>query len=282
MSLIVALTSGSRVQILSDSEVSHPDGSRSEVIPGRLKLVVLSPQLCVGYAGAVEPALDAIRTIPKAEDARSHLAGTLQHLLEGHQAAPAATDFIVVSAGPPPVLHKISEGRLSQGFERYWIGSADAVSIFGQGLAAALRTTNLTTEFATVGAAAMAFESLLNDGAVESVGGVPFSVILQNGALNYACAARAFFPTQSIPDSTPTALQFGTAAVGGFSYSVLTPLEPGHPIVGVYFLQGRFGYAYTPIHCDRPSLIENVSHAEFRTSVMRTYGVDVQGPILGS
>ena len=69
MTLIVGVMTGSQVQLLSDTRITHPDVTQIEETPGRLKLITLSPLICVGYAGQANLAIDHLKNTPI--DARS-------------------------------------------------------------------------------------------------------------------------------------------------------------------------------------------------------------------
>ena len=72
MTLIVGVTTGTRIQLLSDTRITHPDVTQIEEIPGRLKLVSLSPTICVGY-GATRGATNGASSPPGCWPLSQHL-----------------------------------------------------------------------------------------------------------------------------------------------------------------------------------------------------------------
>jgi hypothetical protein len=84
-----------------------------------------------------------------------------------------------------------------------------------------------------------------------------------------------------IPSGEETAIEFGTAAQGGFAYSVLTPDIPGVGAVGVHFFQGDLRLLFYPTRFQSPEVYNRVTHDEFRNAVRGRYGFDIQGAQIG-
>jgi hypothetical protein len=95
MTLVVGLSSGTDLMLLSDIRISHPDATQVEELPGRLKIVVLSPTLAVAYAGAADYALDTIRGVHAAGQLDLHAA--IQTLRDASARQPELVDFLVSS-----------------------------------------------------------------------------------------------------------------------------------------------------------------------------------------
>jgi hypothetical protein len=272
MSLVVARFSKLGVRLYSDSQVTDPSQPRNNLIPGRLKLIVLKPNVCIGFAGQLNGAIDAIREVAKLGSSSA----IIEKLVERHRASKEAVDFIVATLQPRS-LHKISAGQHFTGGEQYWIGDYDGIKEFEKRFFE-LPTPAIDDEVAAVaGQMYQAFNSVVSDRAVSTVGGILFSVVTHKGAFLYAPAANVFFPTQEIPSGVPTALRFGGPAEGGYAYSIYYPLEPGVPAAGVYFLQGRCGVLYLPLDVDEPIWFSGISQQGFREAVKEKFGIMIQG-----
>jgi len=124
-----------------------------------------------------------------------------------------------------------------------------------------------------------ALEGVAASSAITSVGELILSIELTKDGFIYA--PRALMSggrPQTIPSGVPTKVQFGGAAEGGFSYSVLSSQVPGIGAIGVHFYQGRLGVLFFPMQLEEPALYRNVSHDEFRAAVRKGFGFDIQGP----
>lgn len=117
MSLVTARLSRLGVRLYSDSQVTDPSQSKNNVIPGRLKLVVVNPNVCIGFAGQPYIAINAIRKVGTLSSSWS----IIEHLIECHQGSKEAADFIVATLQPRS-LHQISAGQHLAGGQEYWIG----------------------------------------------------------------------------------------------------------------------------------------------------------------
>ena len=137
MTLVVAKCVNGRVQIVSDTRLtwpSHgidlpkPDISTRQIQHphfGCLKTVILTPQLCVCWAGALHFADKAFQQIWS--DNVDLRAGPLtRHLCALHDESEGETDFLLLVAGATDEIVRISEGNRSIVRTEAWIGSSDA------------------------------------------------------------------------------------------------------------------------------------------------------------
>ena len=124
MTLVTALKMDTRIVILSDTKIINRDHVRPNLIPGRVKAVVLSRTLSVAYAGLSSQALDAIREIYRR--APNSLSVALEVLLRASKLHLGELDFIICSHADPerPRLIKVQSGQTYEGADFYWIGSA--------------------------------------------------------------------------------------------------------------------------------------------------------------
>jgi hypothetical protein len=68
---------------------------------------------------------------------------------------------------------------------------------------------------------------------------------------------------------------FGSAAEGGYSYSILTPKVSGIGATGLYFNQGRFGALMYPAKSPGPVTYANVDFDEFAMNVTNDFGIEL-------
>src|SRR5262245_2595904 len=109
MSLVVARRTGHVLRMMSDAKVTDPNSLRRGPLTGALKLVILNQRFCVGYAGKVAPAQDALRHLPGQDDPT--LEGIVSHFFKAHRVANGETDFVIGAISPSPSLIRISNDR---------------------------------------------------------------------------------------------------------------------------------------------------------------------------
>lgn len=278
MTLILGLKTASSIWLLADTRISHPDVKQIEEIPGRLKLITLGPDICVGYAGAADLASTVIRNLPRSASFESIVqelrAASKDGRIDFLVACNSRFELLRIQSGDPLAI----DGSI-------WIGDGEAGSTYEDYELKAILPTPIESQLgpdrARVSRATKAFDNLIRAHPVPTVGGILIRAGSRPDGFWFAQAATAYFPPQTIPSGLSTALYFGGAPEGGFSYSIMAPSVPGIPIVGLYILQGRLGFVYAPLQHDKPDAIANVSQDEFRAYVSSKYGVSIDGPGLG-
>jgi len=177
MSFIRAQRFGDNLRIFSDTKITGSEEILRGVQTNVLKVVILRPDLCVGFAGLIGPASLGIEKVDKFIGAAEvDIDRILDYFLERHIAAGEKTDFIVASLTPKSNLHKISEGRIEKDLESCWIGDHDAFSTYQQFFhqTRGFERDDLSPESAqivnTIFRMEKAFARLVESGAHESVG----------------------------------------------------------------------------------------------------------------
>ncbi len=123
--------------MVGDTRITHGVGRatsriepRTRLLEGALKVVVLAPTLCVGYAGSV----------PVAQTALRQLAVPLAHLrLEDvkeslRRPSVDGASFIIGSLAPLPALVTVEDGQVVEGGDRRYIGHTAAYNLFHHAL----------------------------------------------------------------------------------------------------------------------------------------------------
>jgi hypothetical protein len=67
---------------------------------------------------------------------------------------------------------------------------------------------------------------------------------------------------------------------GGYAVSVVGPLEPGTPALGLNFPRARLGMLYLPLEFDGGQFISDVSPNDFPRAVLERFGVSMKDPML--
>lgn len=277
MTLVLGINTGARLQLLADTRISHPDVTQVEEVPGRLKLITLSPFIAVGYAGGSDYALDTIR---RAKAVKPLTAGGIVPVLLEASREPGGeglVDFIFAAIEPEMSLVVIRNGDAIKVGREGWIGDADAASAFHQQQATIAMPDVTDPEMRHISRALQAFHAVIARPATASVGGLEVRVGSSPGGFRYLPGAMMYMPSQAVPSGQWTTLHFGGRAEGGFGYSLLVPEQPGEAVLAVHFFQGQLGFIYAPLLADRPTQVTNVSHEQLRNVVLERYGVNVNG-----
>ena len=253
MTLVIAALTGTRVEMLADSQIDDPNAIRGDRVPGRLKIVVLSPSLAVAYAGRAAAAIDLIRQVSSGGDL-DKVDAVAEQLRAATEQNDHQVDFLVGWSGDQCRLLKIADGGIFEGLERYWIGNSTAASAYARILEQQVaweRLTDVHAEEILRNKLVSTFEQFLSSGAVAEVGGIPYRACGTPAGFVYASFAGVDYPEQTIP--LPGSPRLGAAAdgaLGAYSYSVVVPGVPGVAMVGLYMLQGRVGFLHRPLVTD--------------------------------
>jgi len=283
MSLIRAQQFGDNFRILSDTKITDSEQILRGVETNILKVVILRPDLCIGFAGLIGPASLGIEKMDKLIGAEEvNIDRVLDCLLERHLAAAKKTDFIVASLTPNSNLHKISEGKVERDLQNCWIGDHDAFSTYQElfhqtrGFERPELSPELAQTVNTIFRMQRAFIRLVESGLHESVGQFMIEAGTNPGVGFYyearyigrpgpASLHRQIEPSEEISD--------WSASIGGFSTSILVPDQAGIGAIGIHFFQGKFGALFYPIKQEKPIVITNVNEQEFITQTFERFGV---------
>jgi hypothetical protein len=278
MTLVLGYQTPTGVTIHADTQISHGLGGPNNLVPGRLKALVLRPDFCVAYAGPADLALKYIRQIAPQLTESVSTPDIAAMFLEAHNSAGRAVDFLLAHRRSA-TLQKISHGALSEGTNRFWIGSAEAASAIDrlESNAPAL-PAQIPDMYRRTIVTGQAFSSLVNANAVDSVGGLPLTVRTFGTGFQYSCEAAAFCAPQTFPGPGTWTVKFGTVQQGGYTYSILAPTDVHVPLLAVYFVQGRLGYVYAPLQFDDAIPYEGVSHEGLVLRIRADFDVAVAGP----
>lgn len=260
MTFVAARIFRSEMKIYGDTMVTERDAARQNIVPGVCKVVPLHRNLCIAFAGRIAPALGAIRRQWDSLTDEANLSGVLDDLRS--VSAAREVDFIVASRDKSLTLHKVHDGKIAEGLDRYWIGEATAASKLQELQDEHLEALNaphnrpntakMTADEVAESTFTHGYQQLVHRMHVRGVGGVVTSVI-------------GYLTTKS---GNPGGFFFNNHAgaylhdyTQRFSYSVSSTMWYGMPIFGV-FVGGETlkqtdgpGFIYSPIDSDEPAAI---------------------------
>lgn len=67
---------------------------------------------------------------------------------------------------------------------------------------------------------------------------------------------------------------------GGYSVSVVAPMDAGIPALGLNFPRARLGMVYLPLQFEEAQIIEDVSPNDFAAVIDKKFGVRMDEPML--
>lgn len=264
MTIVAAIKFDERICVMSDTMISDREQVRDNIIPGRLKSIVINEWLTVSYAGLSTQAIDAIRTIKNYQSVTTR--DSVDFLLDISASFPNDLDFIVCSHETEARLIKISNGRLMEGANAYWIGSSQAASELSRVLIRNAKFESLPEymsaeeiEFKN------AFNTYMRENTCEGIGGAVIDCLCSPYGHCYNSHTGAFswdtvILGMEIREDLNRRKNTGTYH---YEYHVLSPSVRGQGIVGFYLDQAQIGFIYDPINHDDAMKIEGASLSNF-------------------
>ncbi len=287
MTLIVARVSPRGVWLTSDMRITDRSAAK---IPGfigaALKLILLSPTLCIGYSGRVASAIPAIKEV---FDEGMTATGAAEFLLEIHRGDPEV-EFVVASFDPNALL-VVKDGRSTEATAA-WLGDPNAFNRYQElyhGDQFATPSADLDPTYADDLSVAVPMNDAMQDLVLASpeftapgewkspVGEASVTVgpRATDGLLGYHRYQSWSAPVA--PDR-PAGAPWVSTEEGTLTLCFLAPLEPGVSAVGIYFPEGRLGVLYAPLTAEGGTdRFPGVSIAEFAELVKNRYGVALEG-----
>ena len=269
MTLVVGAVAEDGPRLWADSRLSHPH-TTPHYLDGALKLLILDPELCIGYSGTYLAAVRAARDV--AHLPRPYSIEAVQDRLLREQNC----DFLISSLRPSS-LRRVAGGTVVAG-DNLWIGDLVAFTRLQELRLAEPDTGHLLTDAATTTAA---MQTLIEEAQPGSVGELVISVVPEHAGFMYAPHIELTAGSQTIPSGKWTTVTFGSTVRGDFGWTLLTPQRSGVAAIGVYFIEGGLGMLLHPLVSDDPILFRSVTQDQFATRVREEFGFGVLGVKLG-
>jgi hypothetical protein len=263
MTLVMARQWGDRIVMLSDTMISDRNAPRSDIIPGQLKVIVLTRKLSVAYAGRANKALHTIREARRAACQGADLPDVLECLCQATSSGDV--DFLVASHHEDPVLCKIWSGERAIGANQYWIGDPSAIPAIQRAM-----ESQPIPEFGEWGEdekeearLRSAFTEVIRESTFLGVGG--FSFHLLGSPLGHCYQDdTGYFSWDTVKISeidTPEYRRFQKTGTAHYQYNTIAPQQRGAGVTGAFLPQVERGFIYSPLQSD---------------SVLRRSGVTLQ------
>ncbi|MBZ0280785.1 MAG: hypothetical protein K8L97_08580 [Anaerolineae bacterium] len=263
-----------------------------------LKILILSPQVCIAFAGNTERALNIIRTL--FEKKQHIIIADLLNLLKKEVSEDVPdnrrVEFIVAHADKTECNLYLVQDRKIKDDLACWIGSYDAFAEYQRlfprmnnkeiGEFQNFPSIHVTTQ---LGLMLFTMRRLIEDdiehekGKLQnSVGGFALAVkttpngfryVTQNlnshGPQSHVVITSAGIGGSSIVDDN----MIDGADTGGYTYSILTPKEPGQCFIGVYIYQNKIGMLYAPLLHKKRTKLKDLNLEDFVNQVLQRFNV---------
>jgi hypothetical protein len=295
MTLVVARQSGENVCIVSDTCITFGDGRKRTPELRALKTPILRSDLCVGFAGNLAVADEAVSALPDTVRDRNAI---VAHFLASHLRHSGSdvngTDFIV-AFGPPDSHFVAIKGGVASRMTSAWIGAATAFARFQEyslwvRVPSLLSPTTLPNGHIVMqmnilecpdnaddngkllGQMHSAMLGVVNDG-LAGVNGFAVPVSFVRGRFRFVDYATLLsHPIQLPQELSP--LPTATTAQGGYAISFSGDDEDQTPFcASVYCPLGNFGVLFwsQPNHIPESIAFLNTPALDFEEEVYRGY-----------
>lgn len=294
MTLVVARQINNEVYLLADTKyipTIESATSSSHSYKGGLKLVILTPGLCVGFAGNTEFSRRAMEGIYDKEVNLFDKNQVIKYFLDFHLASQNddnTTDFIIAlilecddkNGGYIKEIFKIANSKVNWENVTAYIGDSDAYSCFQEILHEGNKKLNVPTfEITSLGInerpafnqslsnAMHAMQGVIDNTNVLTVDGIRTVVISDKDQFRYV----EYIQIRGIPipvnNESNAPVSFGGVAEGSYHKHVGMYSAVGHGIFPVYWITGGFGVIYNPEKCFEPAIFSNITQDDFRLMV---------------
>lgn len=265
MTLVAAAQFGERITIMADTAITDPNSHKPNIIPGRLKAVVIGSHVSVAYAGRSAAGTDAVREARK----KLQSSGDVEKVIQGLCSITEEDDcdFILASHLRGPELRKISSGSISGSQQFQWAGDHELV---GKLTAAMEQTRENPNSYVDEEATFLtAFSNILlqNVRPTTVTGGMPINLFASPCGHTYQAMAFSCM-NRPIRLGKPEAEQ--EAHLGGgdvYRGRVVNTDFRGAGVVGIFFDEGNVGYVYSPLEWDDPLHLNSTSEEHVRAEV---------------
>jgi hypothetical protein len=259
-------------------------GTTSGLLGGLLKVVILHPNLVLGFAGDSGAALDWIADL----EVRPDVPYSIDEVLASARKATDVIDLhLLLAEYRPARVLLVADGIVHDRNDSWaWVGDRDAFAAFQREFASARGTMEASAlehgSASDGGAMVRALESVVESANHPSVGGIVVACFPFKSGFGYSCSFKAVAGgSQSIPSGVPTAVQFGQGApAGSYSEAILTPTDPGLGVIGIHIREIRRGVLLWPSRFRQRIDYFDCDQLDFATRVQDDHGVAISAPLL--
>lgn len=288
MSLVVAQTTEDGPRIVSDTRVGFPNERRSNFKTGSLKTAIIGPNIAVCFAGEKHIGLDGARRFAAGWKDNKDTDALLNELYGLASRSSASADFIVARAESDSELVRISTGGIERNLHTAWIGEKDGFERFQKERNKPLDATDqrmmeaMPPSARTMSSLGRAMDAVIDDPTIESINDICVRVSSKDDRFNYLESSFIHVGRDiSIKNGDSLVAKMAQPVEeGGYAVTVVPPIEPGTPALGINFPRARLGMIYLPLDFDEAQIIEDVFPRDFSGEIFKRFGVAMSEPML--
>jgi hypothetical protein len=272
MTLVIARKFAERIVVVSDTMISGEHLTQANIIPGRLKSIIVGDHLSISYSGFANAAITIIRKAHWLYREKKDLEKMLAYVTEN--TSDGKCEFIVVSHVGSPTIYRVSRGKCVAGADVYWLGNPDPIRRVRE-IESALPLRETPDEIFG-NPEELRFSSALqklylDEGTQmdEGVGGFIVSHLCSPFGYSYQAHGGAIIrDTFQIPGGWSDK-QLGQQASGmtKYSYNIVVSRYKGVAVIGGFLPEAKLGYLYSPIEADEARQIFPTSLSAMRRTV---------------
>lgn len=252
MTFVAAKRFGKRIYIGSDTMISDPTKSRDDVIPGRLKAIILDPLTTIAYAGLSDQSIDTIKQVKKCLYGGGNLFDAEKILLAATKAYEGGLEFLIASHRDGASLKKIWDGYISSDLDQAYIGQDDLIPTFirqEDEIPQSIVPHEYEDEFRFTRAFGSLFDGIQVS---DSAGGFNIMALCFPAGHSYQPSAGVAVWGSGREDSAEEQLANRRSGMTQWGYQILPPKLRGVGVVGAIVPNAGIGYIYAPLSEDRP------------------------------
>jgi hypothetical protein len=265
MSLIVARKEGNQIAIVSDTKLTYPNhevkGQKDNPTEGIIKTIILSPDLCISFAGEIDHAENALKEI----DNNCNHNDVIAILYKHHKISNQETEFLVCSGKPSPIIHKIKDNE-SKEVHSSWLGDKNTFNSFQESMMGTRKAkknekTNQTKSKAAIVITEMnlsfevdmqvklfsqmssAMDEVIEDSNIDSVGGFKVTVVYKE-KFDFVKYGKLYRGNVELFGIGSHVIGHGLAKEGAYSINFIGASND-FKTVALHVRQGNFGLIYT-------------------------------------
>lgn len=254
MTFVIARRFGDRIVMAADTMISSDQEARPDIIPGRLKIIILNQFVTAAYAGAANQGIDAIRAAKIALDAGGGLDRVACILRDATINHANRLEFILASHLDGASLKRIWNGVISENLSRTSIGTRhledqlDHIAASAPKHALPIRSDEENAFHFALG---QLFSGVL---IAEGVGG--FHVLMQGTPYGHCylshAGATAWDRINIGEPVTAQQLEDRRTGMTQWAYQVMGPSPYGVAVLGAAVPDAGTGYIYAPLVEEAP------------------------------
>lgn len=253
---------------------------------GLLKCIVVSPTLCVAFAGDIRSAQEAIapligRDDSTRQDLQRHLLGHHQRERQGDR--PVDVEFLLANSNPNDGIDRIGDGDIQVGQPSGWIGSREAFGHFQQHMLQTSERSLGSDDERLADKMDRAIGEVIERGRTLDVGDVWVHTKgnLIKGFRYWArMESHAHHPVENT--TVPTSMLRSVGVAGGsFSVSLLVPEAAGVAAIALYVAEIQTGALFYPRFKWDAQVLCHVSCAAFKQMIEERFDLSFRGILFG-